>query len=46
MRVLIAFIAALFVAGHARSLTQGWELAGELIDDGRATKKLTELSQD
>ena len=36
--------AALFVAGAAGSITEGWDLAGEVIDDGRATAKLKELA--
>ncbi len=35
--------AALFVAGVVRSITDGWELAGELIDSGAAHKKMQEL---
>jgi anthranilate phosphoribosyltransferase len=36
--------AALFVAGKTKSLAEGWELAGETIDSGAATKKLAELA--
>ena len=36
--------AALFVAGKARSLAEGWDLAGETIDGGRAAAKLAELA--
>ena len=35
--------AALFVAGAAQSIIDGWELAGELIDSGAALKKMQEL---
>ncbi len=35
--------AALFVAGRARSITDGWTLAAEVIDSGRAQSKLAEL---
>jgi len=41
--VLFNAAAALFVAGQSRTLTDGWELAAELIDDGRARRKLEEL---
>jgi len=36
--------AALLVAGKARSLTEGWQLAAELIDRGVAQAKLAELA--
>ena len=42
--VLLNAGAALFVAGAASSITEGWELAAEVIDDGRARAKLEELS--
>jgi len=42
--VLLNAGAALFVAGKARSLAEGWELAGETIDSGAAAKKLAELA--
>ena len=42
--VLLNAGAALFVAGRARSITEGWELAAEKIDSGRAQAKLAELS--
>jgi anthranilate phosphoribosyltransferase len=32
--------AAIFVAGRVKSITEGWELAAELIDDGRASAQL------
>ena len=41
--VLLNTSAALFVANHARSLTEGWELAERLLDEGRAAAKLQEL---
>jgi anthranilate phosphoribosyltransferase len=41
--VLLNAGAALFVADRARSLMEGWELAGELLDSGRAAAKLEEL---
>ncbi|MBR90321.1 MAG: anthranilate phosphoribosyltransferase [Verrucomicrobiales bacterium] len=42
--VLLNAGAALFVAAAAGSITEGWELAAEVIDDGRAQAKLEELS--
>lgn len=42
--VLINAAAALFVANQARSLLDGWDLAEELIDSGKAAAKLAELS--
>ena len=41
--ILLNSAAALFVAGKADSLTEGWDLAGELIDSGRAAAKLSQL---
>ena len=41
--VLINAAAALFVAGGTRSLAEGWELAADTIDSGRAQRKLAEL---
>ena len=41
--VLLNAAAALFVAGRARTLTDGWALAGDLIDRGTARRKLEEL---
>jgi anthranilate phosphoribosyltransferase len=35
--------AALFVADKARSLSEGWQLAAELLDNGAAAAKLEEL---
>ena len=42
--VLLNTAAALFVAGRVKSLAEGWELAGEIIDGGRAAAKLAELT--
>lgn len=41
--VLLNAGAALFVAGSARSIGDGWELAARVIDEGKATIKLREL---
>jgi anthranilate phosphoribosyltransferase len=41
--VLLNAGAALFVAGRAKTILAGWDLAAELIDSGRATAKLEEL---
>jgi anthranilate phosphoribosyltransferase len=41
--VLLNAAAALFVAGKSRSLSDGWELAAETIDSGKANAKLQEL---
>jgi anthranilate phosphoribosyltransferase len=43
--VLLNAGAALFVAGRVRSIAEGWELAGAVIDDGRAWAKLEELKR-
>ena len=43
--VLLNAAAALLVAGRAKSLDQGWSMAAEIVDDGRAAKKLAELQQ-
>jgi anthranilate phosphoribosyltransferase len=43
--VLLNAGAALFVAGAARNLTEGWQLAAETIDAGKVTQKLADLSQ-
>jgi anthranilate phosphoribosyltransferase len=43
--VLLNSAAALFVAEKAASLTEGWELAGELMDSGRALGKLEQLAR-
>jgi anthranilate phosphoribosyltransferase len=42
--VLLNAAAALFVAGKTKSLAEGWELAGETIDSGKANAKLAELA--
>ncbi len=41
--VLLNAAAALFVAGAAPNMVAGWELAAEVIDSGRAWKKLGQL---
>jgi anthranilate phosphoribosyltransferase len=43
--VLLNAGAALFVAGAARSIADGWELAAAVIDDGQARRKLDELTR-
>jgi len=43
--VLLNAAAALFVADRTRSLADGWTLAAETIDSGRARAKLAELQQ-
>jgi anthranilate phosphoribosyltransferase len=43
--VLLNAAAALFVAGKTKSLAEGWDLAGETIDGGKANAKLTELAR-
>ena len=42
--VLLNTAAALLVADSVRSLAEGWDLAGETIDSGKAAAKLRELS--
>ncbi len=42
--VLLNAGAALFVAGKTKSLIEGWELAAETIDSGKAGAKLAELA--
>jgi anthranilate phosphoribosyltransferase len=42
--VLLNAGAALFVAGKARTITEGWEMAAELIDSGQAHRKLEALT--
>jgi len=42
--VLLNAAAALFVAGQTRTMTDGWTLAAELIDSGRALRKLQALA--
>ncbi len=41
--VLLNTAAAMLVAGKAQTIREGWELGAELIDSGRAGKKLAEL---
>jgi anthranilate phosphoribosyltransferase len=41
--VLLNAAAALFVAGKCRSMTEGWEMAAETIDSGKAAAKLKRL---
>jgi anthranilate phosphoribosyltransferase len=43
--VLLNSAAALFVAGKTKSLSEGWDLAGETIDGGNANEKLVELAR-
>lgn len=42
--VLLNTAAGLFVTNRVRTLNEGWQLAGELIDNGQSWKKLTELA--
>jgi anthranilate phosphoribosyltransferase len=42
--VLLNAAAALFVAGQTKSLTEGWDLAAQIIDTGKAKAKLEELA--
>jgi anthranilate phosphoribosyltransferase len=43
--VLLNSAAALFIAGKTKSLSEGWDLAGETIDSGKAEAKLAELAR-
>ena len=43
--VLLNAAAALFVAGKTKSLAVGWELAGDIIDSGKALQKLQDIAQ-
>jgi anthranilate phosphoribosyltransferase len=43
--VLLNSAAALFVAGRAKSLVEGWDLAAATIDTGPAAAKLAELTR-
>lgn len=43
--VLLNAAAALFVANRTRTIAEGWDLAGGLIDGGQALKKLKELAE-
>ncbi|MEO5804546.1 MAG: anthranilate phosphoribosyltransferase [Verrucomicrobiota bacterium] len=42
--VLLNSAAALLVAGKVKNLSDGWDLAAQLIDNGSAEKKLKELA--
>jgi len=42
--VLVNCAAAMVVAGKSRSCMEGWKMAAEVIDSGRASKKLEELA--
>ena len=43
--VLLNAAAALFVADHAKSLAEGWDLAAATIDGGKTEAKLAELAR-
>jgi len=43
--VLLNAAAALFVAGKTKSLAEGWDLAVQIIDAGKAQAKLAELAR-
>lgn len=43
--VLLNAAAALFVAGRAKNLSEGWDLAADTIDGGAAVRKLADLSR-
>jgi len=43
--VLLNASAALFMAGHVRSMVEGWDLALAVLSDGRAARKLRDLSR-
>jgi anthranilate phosphoribosyltransferase len=43
--VLLNAAAALFLAGKTKSLSEGWDLAVETIDGGKAKAKLAELAR-
>ncbi|MBL9135252.1 MAG: anthranilate phosphoribosyltransferase [Verrucomicrobiales bacterium] len=43
--VLLNAGAALFLAGRARGISEGWELAGSLIDSGQAANRLSRLQR-
>ena len=42
--ILLNAAAALFVANKSSNMMAGWDLAAEVIDSGRAMKKLQELA--
>ncbi len=41
--ILLNSAAAMMVAGKCKAMTEGWAMAAEVIDSGRAGKKLNEL---
>jgi len=43
--VLLNGAAALFVAGRTRTMAEGWDLAAETIDSGKAGAKLAKLQK-
>jgi len=43
--VLLNAAAALFVAGMTKSVAEGWDLAAQTIDSGKAAAKLAELAR-
>lgn len=43
--VLLNAAAALFVAGRAKSLNEGWDLAAKTIDSGHAAAKLADITR-
>jgi anthranilate phosphoribosyltransferase len=43
--VLLNAAAALFVAGKAKSLAEGWDSAAETIDSGKTAAKFAELAR-
>jgi anthranilate phosphoribosyltransferase len=43
--VLLNSAAALLVAGRVKSMTEGWAVGAEVLDSGRAVKKLRELQE-
>ena len=43
--VLLNAAAALFVAGKCKSMMEGWDVAAELIDSGKAMGKLKALTK-
>ena len=47
MRILTTVMcaAALFVAGRTRTMAEGWDLAAETINSGKAGAKLAELQK-
>ncbi len=43
--VLLNAGAALFIAGRTKTVLDGWDLAAELIDSGKAARKLADLAE-